>query len=192
MNFHDLVQSARSCRRFQGDAPLSVRDLEWLTDCARISPCARNAQELRFVLVSSEKSLDALFPLMTWAGALKDWKGPVQGERPTGYIIILAPDKESATQGFDVGIAAQTINLACSSRGWGCCPIFAYNHSKLPEVVPVPAGYKATLILALGVARETRRIDNVEAKSPLVYYRDADSIHHVPKLPLEALITARI
>ena len=191
VNFHDLVEAARTCRRFVGSSPLSMRDLEALTDCARLSPCGRNAQELRFALIATPEGCAEVYPLLGWAAALKDWGGPIPEERPTGYIIILAPEAVSATQGIDIGIAMQSINLAAVHRGWGCCAIATFPPKKLADLIGCPAGYKVGLVLALGVAKEVRCVENVPAGSPLTYFRDANAVHHVPKVNLEDLIVVR-
>ena len=36
MNFRELAVKARTCRRFYEDQPLTMADLEWLVDCARL------------------------------------------------------------------------------------------------------------------------------------------------------------
>ena len=89
MDFRELAEKARTCRRFAEDRPLTVADLEWLVDCARLAPSARNAQDLRFSLVTQGDTCKKLFALTRWAGALKDWGGPHSGEQPTAFIRIL-------------------------------------------------------------------------------------------------------
>jgi len=61
VDFLALVEAARTCRRFDESRPLSEADLEWLVDCARLSPSARNAQELRFIIINAGKACDKLF-----------------------------------------------------------------------------------------------------------------------------------
>lgn len=190
-DFHELVEAARSCRRFVTSSPLGMKDLEMLADCARLSPSGRNAQELRFCLVSDPRACAAVYPLLTWAAALKDWGGPIPEERPTGYIVILAPVKVSATQGIDIGIAMQTIQLAATSRGWGCCPIATFNKEKLVAALSLPEGYTPALVLALGVAKEIRHAVTVRAGESLNYYRDEQAVHYVPKIALEDLVLRR-
>ena len=118
MDFEKLVAEARSCRRFVESEPLSAQDLDWLLNCARMTPCARNAQQLRYIVVEQGKVLDDLFALTRWAAALKDWGGPKPGERPTAFIAVLMPEKGGDLVCYDVGIACQTVQLAATSRGW--------------------------------------------------------------------------
>lgn len=191
MNFRELAEKARTCRRFYEDRPLTMADLEWLVDCARLAPSAKNAQELRFSLVAHGETCDKLFPLTRWAGALKDWGGPHPGERPTGFIAILMPQSGGELTFYDVGIAAQTIQLAASSRDWGCCIIKSFAHQAVPQLLQVPADLKVALVLGLGVAKEKRVVAPMPADGACGYWRDAEGLHHVPKRTLEDLIASR-
>ena len=91
MDFKQLALAARTCRRFEEERPLQMADLEWLVDCARLTPCARNAQQLRYSLVGPGETCRRLFGMTKWAAALKDWGGPFPGERPTGFIVMSMP-----------------------------------------------------------------------------------------------------
>lgn len=188
MDFLALVREARSCRRFDESAPLTEQDLEWLLECARLSPSARNAQELRFISVTQGPLLDKLFALTRWAGALKDWKGPGPGERPTAFIATLMPVHATHLNCFDVGIACQTMQLAATSRGWGACMIQAFERKEATELLKVPEGLSIALLLGLGVAVEKRVVAAVPPDGSLTYWRDAQGVHHVPKLPLAQLL----
>ena len=191
MDFKVLAEAARTCRRFHEAQPLAMTDLEWLVDCARLAPSAKNAQELRFVLVGNGEACQKLFALTRWAGALKDWGGPHPGERPTAFVAILMPQSGKDLACFDVGIAAQTIQLAATSRGWGCCMIQSFDHQAAPALLNVPEDMKIALVLGLGAAKETRVVANMPENGATTYWRDAEGVHHVPKRSLEDLILAR-
>lgn len=188
MDFLALVREARSCRRFDESAPLSQNDLDWLLECARLVPSARNAQELRFISVTAGPVLDQLFPLARWAGALKDWKGPEQGERPTAFIAVLMPEHGGHLVCFDVGIACQTIQLAATSRGWGACMIASFEHKEATSLLNVPDGLKIALLIGLGVAVEKRVVAAMPEDGSVTYWRDSQQVHHVPKRPLSELL----
>lgn len=189
-DFHALVEAARSCRRFVEDEPLSMDDLDRLVDCARLAPSARNAQVLRFILVTRGPVCDELFRLTRWAGALKDWGGPHPGERPTAFIAVLAPDRGGELPAYDVGIACQTIQLAAAG-GWGCCVIHSVDRAAAAPLLQVPEGMKISLVLGLGVAKEERVIAPVPESGSLNYWRDGRGVHHVPKRDLADLVAGR-
>lgn len=191
MDFLALAREARSCRRFDESAPLTMQDLDWLLECARLAPSARNAQQLRFISVTQGPVLDQLFPLTRWAGALKDWQGPEPGERPTAFIATLMPEGGGDLLCYDVGIACQTIQLAATSRGWGACMIQSFDREAASRLLQVPAGLKIALLTGLGVAVEKRVVAAMPADGSFAYWRDAEGTHHVPKRPLSELVVNR-
>ena len=192
MDFLQLVSEARTCRRFVQDARIGQDDLNWLMECASRTPCGRNAQVLRYVLVSSPEKCAELFVHTRWAGALKDWDGPAEGERPTAYIAILTPKENTAIMHMDVGITAQTIQLAAHTRGIGCCMHASFVRPACMELLRVPEDMHIDLILALGMAKEERRLVPMPANGDFAYWRDAQGVHHVPKRAVSQLALARL
>lgn len=188
MEFLELAKAARTCRRFDEAAPLAQADLNWLIECARLAPCARNAQELRFITVLQGPVLAKLFPLTRWAGALKDWGGPIEGERPTAFIAVLMPESGGDLLCYDVGIACQTIQLAATSRNFGACMIQSFDRQQVTKLLDVPQGLKIALLIGLGMATEIRVVDDEPHNGSWGYWRDECQVHHVPKKPLSELI----
>ena len=103
----DLVRKSRTYRRFYQDVPISEETLRGLVDLARLSPSGRNAQPLKYKISWKPETNEKIFPTLGWAGYLKEWGGPVEGERPAGYIIILGDKEIAANYGIDHGIACQ-------------------------------------------------------------------------------------
>ncbi len=187
MDFHSLVKEARSCRRFNEGQRMGLEALEWLVDCARVAPCARNAQVLSFALAESKQACETVFPNTRWAGALQ-WDGPVSGEQPTGYIAILTPQKPGKLVYMDVGIAAQTIQLAAQSKGIGCCMHASFNPKELTEFFEVPEDKEIALVLGLGIEKEQRVLACLPADGSIMYWRDEQQVHFVPKRELKDII----
>lgn len=190
-DFRTLVEQARSCRRFVESEPLTMKDLDWLIDCARLTPSARNQQALRYSLITQGDVCDALFAKTSWAAALKDWGGPQPGERPTAFIAISLPGNAGHLTWVDLGIVVQTIQLAATSRSWGCCIIASFDVETCRTLCRIPEELSPRLVLGLGKAAETRVIEPVPADGKLSYWRDADGVHHVPKLALDQLVIGR-
>src|SRR5512139_1160598 len=102
-----LIQKNRSYRRFFQDAPIQRDTLKELVNLARLSASAANRQPLKYFLSAAAEKNRAIFPCLGWAGYLKNWGGPSEGERPAAYIVILG-DKSIADNFFcDHGIAGQ-------------------------------------------------------------------------------------
>ena len=192
MDFLQVVSEARTCRRFVQDTRISQDDLDWLLECASRTPCGRNAQVLRYVLVSSPEKCAELFAHTRWAGALKDWDGPVDGERPTAYIAMLSPKETTALMYMDVGIAAQTMQLAAHTRSIGCCMHASFTRPACMELLRVPEDMQISLILAFGIAKEERRLAPMPPSGEFAYWRDAQGVHYVPKRAMSELVLARL
>ena len=172
---------------FQAALPAGM--LDWLIECARVTPCGGNAQALRFAVAESPEACAAVFPALKWAGMLTDWDGPEAGERPTGYVAILGEAGTRAKlNAIDAGIAAQTIQLAAYTRDLGCCIFLSFDPRKIREVLGIPENLEPLLVLALGFQKEVRRVETVGADGSVKYWRDAQGVHHVPKRPLEDLL----
>ncbi len=186
----DLVVSNRSCRRFHEDAAIERSTLEELVDLARLSPSAANQQPLKYILSSDPKSNTAIFPHLFWAGYLKDWPGPVEGERPAAYIIILGDTRITRTFGCDHGIAAQSMLLGAREKGLAGCMIGLIEKDDLREALDISTRYEILLVVALGKPREEVAIEDVGADGNIKYWRDDQGVHHVPKRTLKDLIVS--
>ena len=185
----ELISKNRSYRRFYENVPVDYKTLESLVDLARLSASAKNVQPLRYMLSCTPERNDIISPLLGWAGYLKDWPGPAEGERPSAYIIILG-DKELDSEYIkaDYGIAAQSILLGATAQGLGGCMLAAIKRKKLREAFEIPSQYEILLVIAIGKPKETVVIDNVGEDGDIRYWRDEKNVHHVPKRSLEALI----
>lgn len=184
MAMNDLVRKARTIRRFMESERISEEILVSLVDIARVTSCGGNQQPLRYRIVSSAEECDAVFPHLAWAAALKDWAGPEDGERPTGYIVIVS-EKDSST---DVGIAAQTIQLAAAEQGWGACMLGSIRRPEIKAMLNIPDPLSVRLVIALGRPAEEVVLEEASAGADLAYYRSEDGIHHVPKLRIEDVL----
>lgn len=184
----DLIRQNRSYRRFYQDMPVSLETLRELVELARLSASAGNRQPLKYILSCGPETNTRIFPHTRWAGYLKDWGGPAEGERPAAYVVILGDTEISKDFGCDHGIAAQSIMLGAVERGLGGCMIGALDRDGLRQALAIPERYDILLVLALGKPRETVVIEDVGPDGDIKYYRDAEGVHHVPKRPLDDLI----
>jgi len=166
---------------------MTEKQLVDLVDLARLSPSSANMQPLKFILSCNQKKNEKIFSCLAWAGYLKDWPGPEETERPTGYIIILGDTEIAKDFGCNHGIAAQSILLGATEMGFGGCMIASIGRNKLAELLKIPRRYEILLVLAIGEPKE--RVVIVEAKDgEIKYWRDANKTHHVPKRTLSEII----
>ncbi len=187
MEMKDLVKRTRSYRRFEQD-PLSRETLSGLVDLARLSASGANRQPLKFVLSYEEPKNGKIFPCIAWAGYLKDWPGPKEGERPKGYIVLLGDRSVARNAGLDPGIAAQSIVLGAMEKGIGACMIGSIDKTRLARDLLIPDQYDILLIIALGVPGEEVVLEEVGPDGNIKYFRDDSDVHHVPKRALDDVI----
>lgn len=184
----DLIVKNRSCRRFHQELAVDRQTLRELIELARLSPSAANLQPLRYILSCEPEKNALIFPHLGWAGYLKDWPGPAEGERPSAYIIVLGDTHVSKSFGCDHGIAAQSILLGAAEKGLGGCMIGTVQREELRNTLDIPARYEILLVLALGKPREKVVIEAADNTGDIKYWRDSQGTHHVPKRPLDELI----
>ncbi len=184
----DLIQKNRSYRRFYQDLVIETGTLRELVDLARLSASAANMQPLKYILSCDPQKNGLIFPHLAWAGYLKDWPGPAEGEKPSAYIIILEDTEISRSIGCDHGIAAQSILLGATEKGFGGCMIASIQREKLREVLKIPSRYEILLVLALGKPKETVVIETVGPDGNIKYWRDSEGKHRVPKRSLDDII----
>jgi nitroreductase len=188
MTLKDIVVSNRSYRRFHQHVSLDRETLRELVDLARLSASGANRQPLKYLLSCDPRRNASIFPHLRWAGYLKDWGGPAEGERPSAYIIILGDTSISQSFGCDHGIAAQSIMLGAAERGFGGCMIGSIDKNGLRQTLDIPEQYEILLVLALGKPKEKVVLENVGTDGDIKYYRDEEDVHHVPKRALDEII----
>lgn len=158
-----------------------------LVDLARLSPSSRNQQALKFMLVHEDKACGDLFEQLAWAGYIRDWAGPVEGERPGAYIVIMGDNNLGKQFDTDVGIVAQSILLGAVEMGFGGCMIGSIKREKVKETFSIPDSLSIELVIALGEPVEEVVIE-VCNEGDIRYWRDEKEIHHVPKRSLSEII----
>lgn len=184
----DLVTKNRSYRRFHQDQAVGLETLREFVDLARLSASGANRQPLKFVLSCDPERNARIFPHLAWAGYLADWSGPEEGERPSGYIVILGDTDIRPSFGVDHGIAAQSILLGATEKGFGGCIIASIKKDALRAALDIDPRYEILLVLALGKPKETVVVEPVGPDGDIKYWRDSQGVHHVPKRALDDII----
>jgi nitroreductase len=188
MTIKELVQNNRSYRRYYEDIPVSLDTLRELVDLGRLSASALNLQPLKYVL-SNEPARNAdIFAHIGWAGYLKDWPGPIEGERPSAYIVMLGDTEISRHVDWDHGIAAQSILLGATEKGLGGCMIATIRKHDLAHVLAIGSRYEILLVIAIGKPKEKVVLESLGQDGVVKYWRDNQGVHHVPKRALQDII----
>jgi len=184
----DLILRNRSYRRFFEDQRVEEKTLKDLVELARLSASAANLQPLKYILSFDPKKNSLIFPYLKWAGYLKDWAGPKEGERPSCYIVILNDTRIAQFPTCDHGIAAQSMLLGAVEKGLAGCMIGSIDKEGLRGALKIPTYLEITLVLALGKPKEKVKLEAVTDEKNIKYWRDKDGLHHVPKRNLDDII----
>lgn len=184
----DLVLKNRTYRRFYGDYLLDEEVLRELVNLARLSSSGANLQPLKYLLSTDAEQNAKIFPTLRWAGYLKDWDGPDEGERPSGYIVVLLDHAISKTPFWDHGIAAQSILLGAVERGLGGCMFGNVDRDELRQSLGIDERYEILLVIAIGSPKEQVRLVPLQPDGGVKYYRDSAGVHFVPKRSLDDII----
>lgn len=190
----DLLKKNRSCRRFREEEAVSRENLLRIVDAARYCASGRNLQPLVYRFVEAGEC-GVVFPLLGWAGYLKEWPGPEAGERPAAYVVQCLDTRLTSDPMCDDGLQLEAMTLAATALGFGCCIVRSFNPAALAEALHIPERYRPLHVVALGRPAERIVIDTLDAGSReaadnagIYYWRGADGVHHVPKRPLCDLV----
>lgn len=184
----ELIIKNRSYRRFFEEERIELTMLKEWVDLARNSAASANLQPLKYLLSCDPAKNNLIFPHLAWAGYLKDWPGPVEGERPSAYIVILGDLTIVKDFGCDHGIAAQSILLGAVEKGFGGCIIGSIQREEIRKRLNIPDQYRILLVLAIGKPREEVIIEELGTGGSIKYWRNEAGVHHVPKRPLEEIV----
>ena len=189
MSMKELVSQCRSYRRFYEEERIEESVLKELADLARMTASTANSQALVYRLVFEQEECRKLFPCIAWAGALPDWSGPEEGERPSAYMVICCDQTLGKNKMWDDGIAAQTIMLGAAEKGLGGCMIASFQRKEAAQILGIDLErYSLDLILALGKPKEKVVVVPLEKDGDVRYYRDENQVHYVPKRKLEDIL----
>jgi len=155
-----------------------------------MSASGANLQPLKYILSCDPRKNAEIFSCLAWAGYLKDWPRPAEGERPAAYIVVLGDTSISESAGCDHGIAAQTILLGAREKGLAGCMLGSIDRNALRDSLNIPSQLKILLVLAIGKPREQVVLETIGSDNSIRYWRDNEGIHHVPKRKLEDIIVA--
>lgn len=189
---NQLILKNRSYRRFFEEQIIPESILMQMIENARLSPSGRNIQSLKYILSNTKDMNEKIFPCLAWAGYLKDWPGPIEGERPSAYIVMLNDTLLSTNYFWDHGIAVQSILLTAVEHGFGGCIIASVHKENIRIALNIPEQYDIIQVIALGKPKEEVVIDTLSPDGDIKYWRDENNVHHVPKRKLEDLILSAL
>lgn len=184
----DLVLKNRSYRRFYQDEKINEKTLLELVEFARLSSSGRNIQALKYILSCDEDMNEKIFRNIRWAGYLKEWDGPKEGEKPSAYIVMVLDTDLTKSCYWDHGIAAQSILLGATEKDLGGCMFGSIDKKSLRKDIDIDDKFEILMVIALGKTKEIVVLEELGLDEDIKYYRDEKNVHHVPKRKLSDII----
>lgn len=189
MNYNQLktlITNSRTTRRFQKDFDVSLEDLRELVELGRVSSSAKNAQPVKYILVTKKDDVLALARNSTWAGALPEWDQS-EDERPSAFILMLNDKSCEGFGMFDAGISLTAINLGANAKGLAICPLASTKKEVCKKLFDIPEHLE--LLVAIAVGKSVEKVKLTEVKNgDINYFRDEGQTHFVPKRALSDII----
>ncbi len=191
MDLKDLVTKARTYRRFTSEK-ISNEILNEFVEIASHCPSARNQQPTRYILVNTEENIQLVDEAINLSGLNYEARKEFANMHPTAYIILCSQKSIGLFQTMDIGIIAQTIQLAAAEKNIGTCMIGAYNKVKVADSFPIieDSNLDSYLILAFGYPDDT--IEIVPADPSKNGYWRENNTHYVQKNSASQNILARV
>lgn len=179
MTVKEAIIQRRTIRKFT-QMPIPPEVLLELVEAGRVAPSGGNLQPLKYKIVTGALCED-VFSHVRWAAYLKDG-APKEDERPTAYILILADTKiRKSGYEFDMGAAAENIQLAAWEKGIGACWMGSIDRKEILALCGIDdTRYVMPTLLALGYSGQESYSEDCTDDS-IKYYSDENGVIHVPK-----------
>lgn len=147
MTFKELVESRFSVRSYT-DEPVSPQQLDYVMECARLSPSAVNFQPWHFYIVTSPEAKSKLHQCYN-----REWfkTAPM-------YIVCCVRHDEAWVRksdgkkhgNIDIAIATEHICLAAAEQGLGTCWVCNFDAELCHELFYLPENEEAAVLIPIG------------------------------------------
>ena len=166
-DFRTLCQHRRSIRRY-ANRPVEREKIDYLLQCALMSPSGKRLNPWEFVVVTDEAVLRKLSGCKTYGSQMFD--------TAMAGIVIAVDSSLTDTWQCDGAIAAEHILLAAEEQGLGACWCHVYGRSGAPDRAPshadsealvrkltgIPENYAVLCVISLGYKNEERKNYDLE------------------------------
>lgn len=156
-HFLEILFQRQSVRGYS-DQPVEPEKLARCLEAARMAPSACNAQPWKFVVVDDPQLKDRVAGYTT--------SGPMVSmnhfTRQAPLLVVIVRESPNLTSKvgtilkdkpytlMDIGIVALQFCLQATAEGLGTCILGWFNEKKVKELLHIPAGKRAELIITLG------------------------------------------
>ena len=151
-DFRTLCQHRRSIRTFT-DQPVEREKIDYILQCALMSPSAKRLNPWEFVVVIDQAVLRQLAGCKTY--------GSQMFNTATAGIVVALDSSLTDTWQADGAIAAEHMLLAAEEQGLGACWCHVYGRDEsetmVRQLTNIPSNYNVLCVIALGYKAEERK-----------------------------------
>ena len=151
-DFRTLCQHRRSIRTFTTQS-VEREKIDYILQCALMSPSAKRLNPWEFVVVTDEAVLRQLAGCKTY--------GSQMFKTATAGIVVALDSSLTDTWQADGAIAAEHMLLAAEEQGLGACWCHVYGRDESEAMVRrltnLPDKYNVLCVIALGYKAEERK-----------------------------------
>lgn len=171
------IKDKRTIRIFKKKR-VEQKILEKCVDAAKDSSCARNDQQIEYIIVDDKSKVSQIIKNVRFGGEISKDKKAVKGHEPDCFIVLISKSGIDEYIKYDKGIACQNISLVAYENKVGSCIMGAIDREEIKNILNVPKSYEINIVIALGYLDEKPIIE--ESKGETTYYRK-ENVLHVPK-----------
>jgi nitroreductase len=160
MNFHDLIQTRQSVRKYTSK-PVEQEKLMQCLEAARLAPSASNSQPWSFIVVNENDLLQKVGKACQ--GPMRSFNNFVP-TAPVILVMLIEKPKILTEMGgrikkkeyplIDIGIAAEHFCLQAAELGLGTCMLGWFNEKEIKLMLNIPENRTIGLLITLGYAPE--------------------------------------
>lgn len=149
MEYREVIAGRYSCKRY-AETPVSDEQLQAVLEAGRLAPTAKNTQEHHVYVARTPEALQKV-----------DEFTPCRYGAPVALVVTSNPSvaftypggsRNSAEE--DAAIVATHMMLAATDAGLDSCWVNFFDPQKAAEVLGLPEGEEAVMVLDLGYAAE--------------------------------------
>ncbi len=154
MKANDCILSKRDSRSYSGQA-ISEETLQVILQAGRMSGSSKNTQPWGFIVIQDDAQKAAIAGCGNFAQHVP--------AAPLSIVVVLTP----GGSGFDAGRAAQNMMLAAWNEGITSCPVALHKAECAVDVLGLPEGHTAAMLLAFGYPESEESRHRGIARNPI-------------------------
>jgi nitroreductase len=180
-----ILEERRTYRRFDESRQIPDEVVADMKRAAQLASSAMNRQPLRYIYIRTPETVNRVFDITSWGGALPNGEGrPKTGERPTMFVIVLSVNElESRFTDFDAGLAVSNLTLTAYAHGIGSCILGSVKAEELRALLNITDNCKVVTAIGFGYPTHKSCIENADGS--IKYYLDQNNDYVVPKRKIE-------